>query len=275
MILMCVVSCTLVSCSHDKLDLFSGCKSGLFIQQVLSTDWDGNVQSYRDSVEFSFSSYDETVTQVPLRFYVRSMGYVVDYDRPFILSVKTDETTAVEGEDFELTPSEFVIPANQNMAEVRVIVKRTPKLTKQKVDVVLELQPNEYFELPIETYKNTVNWSDDDATINSATTYKIRFGEIYNRPTYWGWYGDTYWGTFTVAKYLELNKCMGWTVNDWNNSGTTGSKITYGRLEYSALAFQKYLQALANAGTPVTEEDGSYMQLPSAYAVDYSAYTNQ
>jgi hypothetical protein len=262
------------SCSHEQLELYSGCESGLFIQQVYRTDMDGNPSSYNDSVEWSFSTVDENVEYLRTRFYVRTIGKIVDYDRPFILKVNLDESTAIEGLDFDISENEMVIPANENMKVVTVRLLRTEKLKKEKVQVVFTLEPNEYFEVPIETYKNTLNWSDD-ATINSAISYKIIWGEIYTKPSYWNSFGNSYFGTFSVTKFMALNKCMGWKASDWSSAGTTGAKIAYGRLDYAATEFQKYLQALADAGTPLTEEDGSYVQLPTKYAVNYSAYTNQ
>ena len=35
------------------------------------------------------------------------------------------------------------------------------------------------------------------------------------------------------------------------------------------------VQAAADAGEPVREEDGSFMQLPAPYSVDYSKYTTE
>ena len=60
---------------------------------------------------------------------------------------------------------------------------------------------------------------------------------------------------------------MGWTHLDWVNFN-----VPYGTMAYAAKLFRKELQALADAGTPVIDEDGSYMQLMPPYEVDYSAY---
>ena len=65
---------------------------------------------------------------------------------------------------------------------------------------------------------------------------------------------------------------MGWTVNDWSNAGSSGSKVALGKFDFAARVFQKHLQKMADAGTPVLDDDGSYIQLPAKYAVDYSQY---
>ena len=42
------------------------------------------------------------------------------------------------------------------------------------------------------------------------------------------------------------------------------------RFTYFAIKMRIYLQAMADAGTPVREDDGSFMQLGAGYEVDYS-----
>ena len=61
-------------------------------------------------------------------------------------------------------------------------------------------------------------------------------------------------------------------MDDWDEAGYSGAKISYGRFSFFALAVQNYFQEQADAGNPVRDSDGNYMQLAPAYAVDYSAY---
>jgi hypothetical protein len=42
------------------------------------------------------------------------------------------------------------------------------------------------------------------------------------------------------------------------------------RFTYFAIKMRIYLQGMADAGTPVTEADGSFMQLGPGYEIDYS-----
>jgi hypothetical protein len=42
-------------------------------------------------------------------------------------------------------------------------------------------------------------------------------------------------------------------------------------MPFFAKELQKELQKMANAGTPVRDEDGHPMQLPSPYSVNYDA----
>ncbi len=258
------------ACSEENVPLYNGCKAGLFIQEVYTSDIYGNPISYRDSTTFSFASVDEKYTEYSARFIVRTMGNTVNEPRPYKIAV-LEGTTAVEGEDFDLSQNDFIVHANNSTDTVWVRLIRTSKLRTNTLRIKLGLVANEYFDLPIDYYKNSSSWSEDGPK-NSATSYIVRFSEIYTQPSYWGWYGDEYFGTFTVNRYLELNKVMGWTTTDWSNAGMTGAKVAYGKMDFAARTFQRHLQKMADAGTPVLDDDGSYIQLPAKYAVDYSKY---
>ena len=262
MALLCTTSC------NKDVELYSGCKSGIFIQEVYSTDIYGNPLSYRDSSSYSFANAAENVTSGKVRLYIRAIGEVANYDRPYVLKAM-EGTTAVEGEDYDLSENDFVIKANTGMDTIYVKLLRTAKLRNQTMRLKLGLVPNEHFETPITEYKNSSSWSAD-GNMHSALSYIINFNERYSKPYYWDWYGDEYFGTFTVAKYLAINNYMGWTGTDWSNAGMTGQKIQYGKLSYFARYIQKYFQQMADEGKPFLEDDGSFMQLGANYLVDYS-----
>ena len=64
-----------------------------------------------------------------------------------------------------------------------------------------------------------------------------------------------------------INGFFGFTTTDW--TWATG-KVSKGRMPFYARELQSELQRRADEGDPVYDEDGSYMQLPDAYRVDYS-----
>ena len=71
---------------------------------------------------------------------------------------------------------------------------------------------------------------------------------------------------------MIVNQVCGLTPEDWSQAGIAGTKVQYGRFSFFASAVQRYLQEQADAGTPVLDVDGKYMQLAPAYLVDYSQY---
>ena len=256
------------ACSEEDFTSFDGGKSGIYIQRVATTDITGNPMSYTDSMTVTFANYESTTERLRTYVPVKIMGDVKDYDRKFKLTVNKQLSTAVEGEDFELSDTACYIPAGQTSRNVFFYIKKTDKLSNQSVKIVFELQDNENFTAELESYKNTVNWSSTGSQL-CGTRYKIIFNNIWEIPYQWSFWGDYYFGTWSVKKETILNNLMGWEHYDFD------SKATYGKMPYLAKKLQKYLQEQADAGTPVVDEDGSYMQLVSPYLVDYSKFTDK
>lgn len=258
-------------CAHEEIELYSGCPAGIYIQDAIGSDQYGNPTVFRSGNDsFTFTKSDEKTTKGYVSFDIKLMGEVADYDRPYGIEVLADSTTAIEGVDYSLEGNNFSIKAGANKDRVLVTLLRNPRLKKELVRVTFLIKPNENFDTPLKEYTNSSNWNVEGNKIN-ACMYYVEFGEIYTQPGYWSYAGE-YCGKWTVEKYLLLNHTMGWTVNDWDNVGAIGSKIGLGRLQFAASALQAYLQEQADAGTPVREEDGTFMQLGSQYLVDYSAY---
>lgn len=59
---------------------------------------------------------------------------------------------------------------------------------------------------------------------------------------------------------------------DWQYANYYGYKMQSARLPFFARTVRIYLQEQADAGNPVTDSDGKYMQLAPNYEVDYSDY---
>ena len=96
---------------------------------------------------------------------------------------------------------------------------------------------------------------------------------MYTIPWYWRVVIETdYFGVWTPKKFVVINMVCGFTMDDWNNAWRYRGKDHIRALWFFATMVQKYLQEQADAGTPVVDSDGKYMQLDSDYAVDYSRY---
>lgn len=261
-----------VSCSHEEVEPYSGPKAGIFIQEVAGTNMtSGLVSSYRDSTNISFASAPAAITDYVLRFTIRTIGDVTDYPRKYSIKVDEKATTAVEGVDYSLSRNDYIIHPYQSTDSCIITLLRTPALRQKSLVLKLKLEANENFDIIFDSYTNSGAWNIPGDTL-SALTYAIRFSEEYSEPHYWYWFGNDFFGKFTPTKMLELEKVMGWTYSDWNSGGSGTSKVQYGRMDFAANAFKNHLQKRADGGDPAREDDGSLMQLPGSYAVDYSAY---
>ena len=265
-----------VSCSEEELETFDGRVSGIYIQRTSGTtySWTGAIlyRSYLDSVYISFSKEKDEVKSVRTFLTVGTMGNVADSDRPFVLKVDEAKSTAVKGVHYDYDESLAYIPANSAKVSIPVTLYRHEDLKKKNYRIEFYIESNENFTAELESYKNTSDWTAATADL-CGTRYKIIMSEQYTEPGYWGWFcEDEFFGTWTVSKFLKINSVMGWSVNDWENAGSTGAKVSLGRFPYAAKMVRKILQEEADNGHPVLDDDGGYMQLLPPYLVDYSAY---
>lgn len=133
--------------------------------------------------------------------------------------------------------------------------------------MVLKLKANQYFEV-LNAYKSSNVWSNTTADTIDGTRYTFLISEIYTQPNRWGDVAaDQYFGKWNPIRYAYINGFFGFTTTDW--TWVTG-KVSKGRMPFYARELQSELQRRADEGDPVYDEDGSYMQLPDAYRVDYS-----
>ena len=260
------------SCDKKEIPVFASDDAGIYFQRLTNAVYGSTTEYYGDSTDFSFAGTNAYYTSHVLYAPVLTMGKVVDYDRPFKVVVDMEETTAVEGKDFEIELDSLVIKAGTSKAEVPVRIIRTETLLEKTLKIVLRLQENEHFKCYLETYKNTNLYTAKGEQI-SGVRYVFTFNEMYTQPNFWKNYAEKdYFGEWTAKKYQVVNQVCGLTPIDWQHANYYGYKMQSARLPFFARTVRIYLQEQADAGNPVTDSDGKYMQLAPNYEVDYSDY---
>ena len=272
-ILFAVISFSFLwSCDKKEIPVFASDDAGIYFQRLTNAVYGSTTEYYSDSTDFSFAGMYAYYTSHVLNAPVLTMGKVVDYDRPFKVVVDMEETTAVEGKDFEIELDSLVIKAGTSKAEVPVRIIRTETLLEKTLKIVLRLQENEHFKCYLETYKNTNLYTAKGEQI-SGVRYVFTFNEMYTQPNFWKNYAEKdYFGEWTAKKYQVVNQVCGLTPIDWQYANYYGYKMQSARLPFFARTVRIYLQEQADAGNPVTDSDGKYMQLAPNYEVDYSDY---
>lgn len=272
-IYFCIAAALLLSgsCTEQDIPVFESNDSGIYFQEVALYELSSSAETYSDSITYSFSTKGASVKSTMLKVVVRTMGNIRDYDRPVKVAIDPENTTAKEGYHYEFNPEDVVIKAGMNRDTVKIKFNRTEDLLDGDVRITLMLEENEHFKCYLKEYKNTNVFTSPGAQI-SGVKFKFTVNETYEEPFYYMFFGGTYWGPWTAKKFQTLNNFMGWTVQDWEDAGMQSSPIKLGRFNFVAIRFRKYLQELADAGTPAREADGSLMQLGAAYLVDYSNY---
>ena len=271
--ILSAITCLLFiwGCDEKEIPTFSTDDSGIYFQKVNSWVYGSNIETYGDSLSISFASANSKIKGGKYSATVKTMGKVRDYDRPFKVEVDTEESTAIEGVHFDINVDTLVVKAGESSAKVSVYFHRTEDLTKNTVRLKLNLVDNEHFTCYFDKYKNTNDYKAKGDTIHGSS-FVFSVSEKYTEPNYWNWFGGDFFGPWTPQKFVIVNEVCGFTSYDWNYAGFAGMKITYGRFDFFARSVQDYLQAQADAGTPVLDEGGKYMQLADNYLVDYSKY---
>lgn len=272
---LCILLLLGVSCQENDIMEFSSDDTTVYFQggAGYSMPADGSViyaptYRYIDSTVISFAGLASTERYKTAYLPVKTMGKTKDYPRPVKIVVDKEASSALEGVDFTVGLDTIAIPANASSFNVPVTLIRSDELLTTSKRIVFRLEENEYFKLLIPEYRASSSWAAMADTL-SALSFTVVFNEQYTEPFYYLIFGGDFFGAWSPKKFQVLNEVMGWTVRDWNNAG---NKVAYGRFDFAAKAVRRHLQEMADNGTPVTEPDGSFMQLAPKYAVDYSKY---
>lgn len=267
---------SLWSCTEQDFSIYEpGTKAGIYIQRVSSTTYDNTgstiiSQSYTDSTAVSFASVRADIMEQEQRITINLMGDTVNYDRKFILKVDEAHSTAVRGTHFDFNDADCVIKAGKATAVVPVKLYRHADLITKTLNVTFKLEANEHFTLELEQFRNSSLWNNVTGKMLCGHVYKFSMSEKYSMPSYWGSFGEDYWGKWSATKEKMVNAIMGWSHSDWNNAGFSGAKIALGKFAFAARKLRDQLQAAADEGNPIYDENGEYMQLSDSYAVDYT-----
>ena len=258
-----------VACDQDEIPTFDNEDAGVYFQYGGQTRLYINIDQYYDSVAYSFSTAADTVTQHVIETRIRTLGKVRDYDRPVKVVVDHEGTTMTEGVHYRANLDNVVIPAGASEVQVPVTFFRTPDLEDQRLTLMLKVEPNEHFMVPFTSQKST-NVYYSQGEIIRADRFLFSVSEIYTMPFYWAYFGNEYFGNWSVSKFKYINRICEIPASDWERGGNSDSKVQLGRFVYYAYKVRNALQEAADAGNPVLDDDGSFMQLGSAYQVDYS-----
>lgn len=261
----------LTSCNKEGIDTYELNDNRIYFQEQTFTGSDGSA-GYGTSTTFSFVGYGSDFTSYVFGGTVKVMGEIKDYDRPIKVVVDEENTTMVQGEGYEINLDTICVKAGTNSCKVNVRILRPERLRTQEDTLTLKLLPNDHFGI-LKTYKSSNNWQNTAAKDIDGTRYSFRISEKYSQPGAWtgnGVFAYRYFGNWTITKFIYINNLFKFTKNDWENANHASSKITAGTITFYARELQKELQAQADAGKPVLDEDGNPMQLPSPYEVDYN-----
>ena len=276
--LLLLLPLCIVSCNEDEIMTFEDDDAGIYFQYGGQTRFFINIDAYYDSMFVAWGRIADEVTDTVVYTRLRTMGKVRDYDRKVRLVVDQENTTAIEGTHYRVDFSNIVIPAGTSEVQVPVTLLRDPSLREKEFRLMLKVEDNENFKVPFDYQKSTnVYYASGDTIM--ANRFLFVFNEFYAMPVIWTLFysnEDNPCGLWSVKKQKLMSELFNITEDDWDyTKGWANNKgVQYQSFTYYAIKLHVYLQEQADNGTPVKEEDGSFMQLGPGYEVDYSAYVN-
>ena len=262
-----------VACDRDEVNTFDSDDACIYFQTGVKKRFFLNIDEYWDTLRYTFSKENVDVMTHVETCRLRTLGKVRDYDRPVRVVVDAENTTAVEGVHYRVDLNNVVVPAGAAEVEIPVTFLRDKSLRETEFRLMLKVEANENFMVPFTRQKNTnIYYSAGDTIM--ADRFLFMVNEFYSIPFQWEMFGLDALGPWTITKQRVIDDLLGFTAYDWSQEGWRAgdAKILPARFPYIAIKVRNYLQEMADNGTPVLDEDGSYMQLGDAYKVDYSKY---
>ena len=259
-----------VACNEDEIMTFDSDDAGIYFQTGVQTRFYLNIDEYWDSVYYSFSEDPDDVKEHVLSARLRTMGKVRDYDRKVRVVVDEANSTAIRGTHYTADLENVVITAGASEVEVPVTFLRHPELLTKQLSLMLKVEDNENFKVPFTRQKYTnVYYASGDTIM--ADRFLFVVNEFYSEPALWTMFGSAC-GKWSIKKQRLMSELFELSAYDWSIDGWRNGdgKVLPMRFTYFAIKMRIYLQAMADAGTPVREDDGSFMQLGAGYEVDYS-----
>lgn len=220
-LLAVAVTVMAMACAKEQIPTYSEAAGGRFIYFS---------KAEKDSSDVSFYSYPgQTSIEYPV--VVKSTGYSTE-DRSF--SVKTlDEYTTAGSADFSL-PDRFTFRPESEVDTFYVRLNYSPKLDKEKVRIVLELEETSDFKLGMTDSRVAIIW-------------------FHNNLVKPGWWTSTvssyYLGPYSEAKYKLFLEVVKVDLDGADNS----------LIRHYTLVFKKYLEDRKSAGNPALEDNGTEM----------------
>lgn len=172
---------SLCGCEEKVVLLYDNQPALYFFQGV---DYTNNV-SQNDSIIYSFYIKESNRTRDTLYLNLRAMGIPAAQDRTisFLQTNTGGETDAIAGKHYVAfddpeVATNLVMPVNAVITNVPLIILRDPSMKLKEFRICLQILPNEYFKVGLETQKSfLIRVSDRTAPPSNWNSWKPYFGE--------------------------------------------------------------------------------------------------
>ncbi len=177
------------------LIVFASCESNdaIFYDNV------ARIYFAEEETAYSFGDKPFSTQEVTVNLKVQIMGQPIGSDRRFKVNLDTQNTTAIEGVQFESLPSEFLVLKDSINGYIPI------KLLRSGIDGTIE----EQFVIALQLVDN-----DDFTTgVKESLSTKLKFNNYLEEPSWWAWI-DYYVGDYVPEKYQKYIEVHGSAISE-------------------------------------------------------------
>lgn len=242
----------------------SACKEEIPIYEGESGIYFSTQNMMLDTIFVPWGLKESEVTEQEYTLKVCLFGAVKPYDRKFSVRVNADASdtlAAVEGVDFRALDEEYVMPANQAEAPIKITLLRRPDLDKKARRFTVHLEENDdlKFLYSRELSLDSTQWVNDVKVRRLDLQRTIYMDERFQVPNWWPLCGTNYFGTYSSKKMILICDVMNISRADFIAPFSMENRITDGYLKFVGRYMHRWLQE-----NPQTEEDGTPMEMGNA-----------
>ncbi|ASZ13854.1 DUF4843 domain-containing protein [Chitinophaga pendula] len=210
-----------------------------------------SMDSYKDSITYSFAVKPDTLQQDTIYLPIRITGLPTKNDRPIPMTIVKDSTSATQAQHYELPVC--LIKADSFIARFAIIVKRRPDLKDREVRLMLQVTPSQDFPLNITRLATGAN-----------PYYLIRLNDKLTKPDKWesaGSWLQTFFGNYSETKFKFIIQVTG--RSNWPPRGRdgAGAPILNDMHNYSSMVHEA-LRLYEAANGPMIDENGNRVVFP-------------
>ena len=227
-----IIGILFLLCGCEKeIDSFEG-ESGIYfeVKNILL-----------DTIEVPWGLKPTELKSQTIKLRVLLFGDVKDYDRKFSVEVKDadgDTLAAVAGKDYKEFSKEYVIPAFKAYTDISIELLRDKVLQEEPRRFTVVLQEGEELGFPY----TRVHVGEDSVVRRLDLQRVIKMTENFPRPSWWGTYGQKYFGDWSMTKAITICDEMEIDREVWLTVPNTDEKFTSGYLKYCGVYMHRWLQ---------------------------------
>lgn len=212
---------------------------------------------YLDTLEVPWGLKRTDLKNQTITLEVLLFGNVANYDRPFDVTVVHDASDSLEAEefvDYQPLKKQYFIPAGEASTVIEVELMRNPVLKQESRHITIRLEKSEelgflYSRKKVDS-NNVVRYLDYQRV--------IRMTENFPRPNWWSYYGNDYFGTWSVKKSILVCDLMGIDREVWMTTPNFSEDFTEGFIKYAGVYVHRWLQ---DQDPQILDEDGRPMEM--------------